>query len=389
MSNVIEEPRKIRLTFLTRSLDLGGAQRQLVTLAKALDKSRFEVSVLTFYSGHPLERELDNSGVRLVSLDKQGRWDVLGFTRRLIREARKLQPDVLHSYLDIPNVMALLARRYVPTKVVWGVRASAMELRDYDWLFRLAARVEQGFSSHPDLVIVNSEAAFQHHLKKGFHRGKLKLIPNGIDTEVFKPDLEARVRLRREWGVDENVHLVGTVGRFDPVKGLPTFLAAAGLVSRERQDVKFICVGDGPPHQVELLKSLANELGIADKVIVAGPRSEVTAVYNALDLLVSSSHSESFPNAVAEAMSCGVPCVVTNVGDSAALVNDCGVVVEPGRPETLAPAIISVLHQDKAALGKRCRARIVEQFGVEQLARRTEAALKVLVDQDRRSESNL
>src|SRR6185312_14298367 len=372
MKPVKQQPRKLRLTFLTRSLDIGGAQRQLVTLAKALDQSQFDVSILTFYSGQAWEGELEGSGVRIVSLDKRGRWDLFSFTRRLIREVRALQPDVLHGYLDIPNVLALLARRFVPTKVVWGVRASAMEMHEYDWLFRLAAKVERMLSDSPDLIIVNSRAAFQHHLSSGFPSAKLKLIPNGIDTDVFKPDLEARARLRKEWGVDDSIQLVGTVGRLDPVKDLPTFLAAATNVSRDQSSARFICVGNGPPEEVERLKALTDELKISNQVIFTGAVSDVAAAYNALDLLVSSSRAESFPNSVAEAMACGIRCVVTNVGDSAALVGDCGVVVEPGQPEALAAAIISSLSLDRSRTGERCRTRIVEYFCVEQLAGHTE-----------------
>ncbi|HXD32573.1 MAG TPA: glycosyltransferase [Pyrinomonadaceae bacterium] len=380
MKPVKQQPRKLRLTFLTRSLDIGGAQRQLVTLAKALDQSQFDVSILTFYSGQAWEGELEGSGVRIVSLDKRGRWDLFSFTRRLIREVRALQPDVLHGYLDIPNVLALLARRFVPTKVVWGVRASAMEMHEYDWLFRLAAKVERMLSDSPDLIIVNSRAAFQHHLSIGFPSAKLKLIPNGIDTDVFKPDLEARARLRKEWGVDDSIQLVGTVGRLDPVKDLPTFLAAATNVSRDQSSARFICVGNGPPEEVERLKALTDELKISNQVIFTGAVSDVAAAYNALDLLVSSSRAESFPNSVAEAMACGIRCVVTNVGDSAALVGDCGVVVEPGQPEALAAAIISSLSLDRSRTGERCRTRIVEYFCVEQLAGHTEETLKALTE---------
>jgi glycosyltransferase involved in cell wall biosynthesis len=374
-----DQSGKIRLTFLIRSLDVGGAQRQLITLAKALDKTQFEVSILTFYSGQLLEGELTGTAVRVVSLNKRGRWDLFSFLRRLIREVRLLQPDIVHGYLDIPNVLALLVKCFVSTKVVWGVRASQMELHDYDWLFRLAARIEKILSSYPDLIIVNSEAAYQHHRENDFPAARLKLIPNGIDTDFFKPDLEGRVRLRREWGVPEDVQLVGAVGRLDPVKGLPIFLGGASEANREMSSVHFVCVGDGPAKEIQLLEELSLNMKIADKFFLVRARSDMPAVYSALDLLVSSSRAESFPNSVAEAMSCGVPCIVTNVGDAAAIVGDCGVVLEWGHPDILGPTIVAALAQDKAALGARCRARIVEHFGVEQLARRTEEALKALV----------
>ena len=373
-----EQPRRIRLTFLTRSLDFGGAQRQLVTLAKSLDKRQFDVSILTFYSGQPLEHELENSGVTLVSLDKRGRWELLTFFNRLVREVRALQPDILHSYLDIPNVLALLVKRFVPTRIVWGVRASSIELQHYDWLFRLASKLERALSRYPDLIILNSQAALKYHLSIGFPGQKLKLIPNGIDTETFKPDPGARTTVRREWGVPESVPLIGTVGRLDPVKGIPLFLKAAALVGKQRAEARFVCIGDGPITYAERLKSISTELGINNKVIWAGARSDMKAAYNALDLLVSSSLAESFPNSVAEAMSCGVPCVVTAAGDSASLVGECGDVVPVGDQEALAASILSSLDSNRVQRGRQSRVRIVENFGLEKLASNTEAALRRL-----------
>ena len=366
---------KIRLTFLARSLDYGGTQRQLVTLAKALDKNRFDVSILTFYSGQPLEAELINSGVRIVSVNKQGRWDLLPFLGRLKREVKALRPDILHSYLDIPNVLALWLRHSVSARVVWGVRASSMELRHYDWLFRLAAGTERALADRPDLIIVNSVAARKHHIAQGFPEHKLKLIPNGIETNVFKPDGQSRARVRSEWGIPENTRLVGTVGRLDPVKDIPSFLKAAMIVARQNADARFVCVGDGPARYVEELKEQARDLGFSERLVWAGVRSDVVAVYSALDLLVSASRAESFPNSVAEAMSCGVSCVVTDVGDSALLAGDCCGVVPPGSPESLASEILRSLDDNRAVRGRESRARIVENFDVQRLARLTEEAI--------------
>jgi glycosyltransferase involved in cell wall biosynthesis len=379
MESSSQDPsRKIKLTFLVRSLDYGGAQRQLVTLAKALDKTKFDVSVLTFYSDQPLEKELDGADVRVVSLDKRGRWDLLPFLCRLIREARRLRPDIVHGYLDIPNVLALFLRPFVHTRVVWGVRASEIELRDYDWLFRFAARLERFLARFPDLIIVNSGSALAHYIANGFLSAKLVMISNGVDTEMFKPDAEARARLRSEWGIANTSPLIATVGRIDPVKDLPIFLQAAAIVAREINDARFACVGTGPAHYVQQLKSLAGDLGLADRVIWAEARLDVSAVYNALDVLVSSSRAESFPNAVAEAMSCGVPCVVTDVGDSALLVGECGIVVPPQDPAALAAGIIRSLAANRTEAGTRGRTRIIENFSVQQLAERTTDALASL-----------
>jgi glycosyltransferase involved in cell wall biosynthesis len=369
----------IKLTFLVRSLDYGGAQRQLVTLAKALDKNRFDVTVLSFYSGQPLEMELTDSAVQFVSLDKRGRWDVFGFSRRLLHELRSARPDIVHGYLDIPNLLALLSKPFIHARVVWGIRASKIDLSHYDWLSWLASRLERAFARFADLIIVNSQAALDHHLAKGFPRRKMIVIPNGIDTEAFKPDCTAGAKVRTEWGVPAEVKLIGVVGRIDPMKDLPVFSKAAAIVARERNDVRFACIGPGPASYVRELKELANDLGLADKVIWTGARADITAVYNALNIVCSSSCGESFPNAIGEAMACGIPCVVTDVGDSALLVGDCGFVVPPRSPEGLADGIIRCLDADRAELGRESRIRIVEEFSVQQLAQRTEAALLSII----------
>jgi glycosyltransferase involved in cell wall biosynthesis len=365
----------IKLVFLVRSLDYGGAQRQLVTLAKALDKDRFDVTVISFYSGQPLERELEHSGVRFISLNKRGRWDVLGFLRRLSHQMRVIRPDVVHGYLDIPNLLALFLKPFVRAQIVWGIRAVEIDLSHYDWLLRLAAKLEGIFACFADLIIVNSTAGLEHHLARGFPPRKMVVIPNGIDTDVFRPDREAGARVRAEWRIAEDTKLIGTVGRLDPVKDLPTFLKAAANVAEKRSHVRFACVGPGPASYVLKLQQLADDLGIADLLLWPGARADISAIYNALDVFCSSSFAESFPNSIAEAMACGVPCVVTDVGDSASVIGECGHIVPPRNAEALAAGTISFLATEHAEIGRNARARIEENFSVGQMVKLTEESI--------------
>jgi glycosyltransferase involved in cell wall biosynthesis len=380
----------IKLTFLVRDLDYGGAQRQLISLVKALDQKRFSVSVITFYSG-ALEQELANIDVRVISLHKQGRWDIFGFLRRLVTQVRRDRPDVLHGYLDIPNLITVFLKLFVRTKAVWGLRASVIELEHYDWLHRLASQLERRFARCTDLLIINSAAGLEQHLARGFPREKLIVIPNGFDTEVFKPDPGAGEKVRREWGVAAQTTLVGIVGRLDPMKDHQNFLRAAASVVRrgddgrstpvsrdEVQDLRFVCVGDGPAIYLEELKALANDLGLTDRIIWQSATRDIFAVYNALHVLVSASRAEGLPNVVGEAMACGVPCVVTDVGDSRSLVGDSGIVVLPRNPQALAEGIIGALKTDRRAIANNARARIIEDFSVQRLAKRIEEAIEAL-----------
>jgi glycosyltransferase involved in cell wall biosynthesis len=364
------------LVLLTRSLNFGGAERQLVTLANAIDKSRFKVTVVTFYGG-PLENDIDRERVQVITLGKKGRWEVLGFLIRLARLLKKLKPDVLHGYLGTPNVLAVLFKPLLPgARVVWGVRASNMDLKRYDWLMRLHYRVECALSRFADLIIVNSRAGCEHAAKHGFPREKMIVIPNGIDTERFHPDAGAAGRALEEWKVAQGETLIGLVGRLDPMKDHPTFLRAASLFSSQRKDVRFVCIGNGQePYKNEMM-ALAEQLGLSGRLIWAGSRNDMPAIYNALDILTSASlFGEGFSNVIGEAMASGVPCVVTDVGDASWIVGETGIVVPPNQPEALVEGWKRCLERNGGEPGAQARSRIENNFSVMQLVERTEAAL--------------
>jgi glycosyltransferase involved in cell wall biosynthesis len=369
----------IRLAFIIRSLDYGGAERQLVTLAKALDQKRFDTTILTLYAGGRLEKELADSGVTLVSLGKRGRWDLPLFLGRLAYHLRQIRPDVIHSYLDIPNLLAAAAKPFCSSPaIIWGVRSSDLDLNNYDWLRRWSSLLERKLARFPDRIIVNSHVGQRHLLSKGFSAEKLALIHNGFDTDYFRPHEETRITVRREWGIADHEILIGMVARFDPVKDHATFLRAALLVSEARSDVRFICVGDGPRDYGRRLQEMAAELALSEKISWAGMRSDMRNLYNAFDIHVSSSRSEGFPNVVGEAMSCAVPCVVTEAGDAAVVVGDTGFVSPSGNPRALAASLMSCIESDRKDLGLKARQRIEEHWSIRRLAEETERVILAL-----------
>jgi glycosyltransferase involved in cell wall biosynthesis len=215
------------------------------------------------------------------------------------------------------------------------------------------------------------------------------VIANGFDTTRFYPDPGAGHRLRQKWGVAEDHYLIGLVARLDPIKCHPDFVRAAAMLARERDDVHFVCVGSGSPAYRDELQTLALNLGVGDRIIWTGELSGMREAYSALDIATSSSSSEGFSNTIGEAMACGVPCVVTDVGDSAILVGHTGFVVAPGKPAELAAAwrrLLEMPGADRAALSAAARDRITSEFSVEKLVLRTEAALTRVVSRPRRGE---
>ncbi len=209
----------------------------------------------------------------------------------------------------------------------------------------------------------------------------MAFIHNGINTEHFIPDRNAGASVRAEWGINKKTILIGLVARMDPMKDYLVFLKAAQIFVQRHKSVCFVCVGDGPMDYKEKLYSLSEESGLSDFIIWAGLRSDMPAVYSALDIVTStSSYGEGFSNVIAEAMACGVPCVVTDVGDSALIVGDTGLVVPIKDPEALANGWMNMLKrlENNACLSsKKTRERIVSNYSVELLIKKTSALFTV------------
>ncbi|HWA74831.1 MAG TPA: glycosyltransferase [Polyangiaceae bacterium] len=371
----------VRIFLLIRSLDRGGAERQVVELASGLVDRGFHVTVCTFYDGGALRPHLEATpAVELVSLGKKGRWDVGLFLWRLQRAVRRAKPDIIHGYMGIANELSVVLGRLSGAKSVWGLRASNMNLSRYDAVSRYAFRAGALASRFADAIIVNSEAGRAHHAEHGYRSDRMVVVHNGIDCERFRPDPEARARLRAEWQITPDERLLGLVARLDPKKDHATFLKAAAELSKREPRARFVCVGAGAEAYKAELQVLARDLAIADILRWAGPRDDMLAVYNALDVLVlSSSFGEGFPNVVGEAMACGTPCVVTDVGDAALVVGETGAVVPPSDFVALADGMHSVLilPEVKAkTLGEAARDRIVSKFSKEALIGATAEVLR-------------
>lgn len=370
----------MKILFFIRSLDVGGAERQLVLLAKRLRERGHDIVVALSYSGGPLEKELWDSGVRIRPLYKRGRWDIPGFLFRLAQMIREERPDILHGYLTDQNLMALLFKPLFPSlRIVWGVRCSHMDLSQFDWLSTVSFKLTCRLSRFADAIIMNSQVGREFHVSMGYPAAKSSVIPNGVDTARFRPDAGARGRIRSEWGVAEHERLIGLAGRLDPMKDHPCFLKAAALLTKKRTDTRFVCIGGGSDEYRTKLQILAESLGLGERLQWLGSREDMPDVYNALDIAVSSSsYGEGLSNAICEAMACGVPCVVTNVGDSAWVVGDMGEVVPPKDSVALMAGIEKLLDQKIHDPGQ-IRQRIVEQLSVNSLVANTEHTLAKLL----------
>ncbi|MBA3688137.1 MAG: glycosyltransferase [Chloroflexi bacterium] len=354
----------------------------MVELANGLDPQHWKVTVLVFRGGGDFEADLRRRGTEVVAVGKGSRADLLGFVARLAWQLRRLRPDVVHGYLGPGNVMAAASRVVAPRHAtVWGVRGSAMDMTRYDRPARLLAGIEHRLVRYTDLIICNSWAGREAHLDIGYPPRRTVVVSNGIDVAAFAPDVVARSEIRHEWQISDRELVVGIVGRLDPKKDHITFLRASGQLT-DVPGLRFVSVGNDPRGRRAKLAAEAKSLGVGDRVTWHDARKDVAKVYNALDLLVSASAwGEGFPNVVGEAMACGVPCVVTNVGDSALAVGDTGWVSPPSDVMALASAIRTAIADREALLsrGARARQRIVDEFSIPRMVEETSRLMGDLV----------
>lgn len=365
------------------SLEQGGAERQFAALARGLAGRGHEVLAVSLASTPeapgPLAGEL--GAARLVALGKRSRLDGPRVLAALLGLLRRQRPQVHYAFLPSCCVLGGLLTLAAPAvPLVMGVRAS--ELLDLGRAGRLLLGLEARLSARAALVLANSRSGREHLLARGFAAARLRVVENGVDTERFRPDRSLGAALRREWLAGEPGRsegpLLGLVARLDPLKDHATFLEAAALALRERPELRFVCVGADPLGLLPGLRERAAALGIADRITWAGPRGDMPAVYNALDLLCLSSRSEGLPNVLAEGLACGLPCAVTDAGDSALVAGDAGAVSPPGDAAGLARGMLEMLarkEREGEALAVACRERALARFSLARMVDETEALL--------------
>lgn len=352
---------------------IGGTEGQVLELAKRLDKSKYEVVVVALHKDGGLEDSFRSvPDLRLVTL---GGKTPLGVLFRLIGVIREFRIQVLHSFLIATNVYSLCAGLLLPQlKVVVGLRDSLLDpsfgygSRIYRMQARMLGSCLRSLRRFGDLYISNSEAG------RGFYEATLRVpisdISNGIDTERFKPNETARGLLLDIVSAPTGAKSVGIVANCSAYKDYPNFIQAAKIIIENRRDTRFISIGEDRTDVGMAMKRLVRELGLEGVFHFLGTRSDVERLLPGLDVLCSSSITEGFPNAVAEAMACGVPCVVTDVGDSRRILGDTGIVVPPRDPEALAAGVVALLGMDtpeRLSLRSAARQRVVDSFGISQM----------------------
>jgi len=369
----------IRLVHVISDLEIGGAEMMLAKLMGRMDRGSFSNVVVSLTDRGKLSDFIESIGVRVFALGmKRGRPSLLALVR-LIHILKTTRPSIVQSWLYHADFLCSLAVKAAASPVlVWNVRCSNMNMECYSPLTTSVRRMLAWWSSTPSSVVVNSEAGKKLHERLGYRPRRWDVIPNGFDTERFRPDSAARQWIRDELRLSPDAIIVALIARVDPMKDHATFLESARQVMKFRRDIHFLLVGK----DTETLAAPVAQLGLTERVHLKGLREDVDRILPGVDLLcLSSAFGEGFPNVIGEAMACGVPCIATDVGDIKEIIGSTGNVVPIRDPTALTTAVLDVLSRstsERLELGQRARARVQSLYSLPSVVNRYESLYKEL-----------
>jgi glycosyltransferase involved in cell wall biosynthesis len=379
------EKRQFSLLHIITTLDVGGAEMSLLNLISRMDRTRFKNHVICLAEMGPVGEKISAGGIPVHALNMpRGRLTVGGLVK-LFGLMRQINPDILQTWMYHADLIGLLfGRIFRVHPICWNIRCSNINLARYRPGTRIAVRLCAALSSFPDVVVANSREGANFHERIGYRGKRWEVIPNGFDLSVFQPDGQAKERLAMELGLDPRdlPVFIGYIARFDPMKDHQTFLDAASRLLGERRDVHFVLAGrnvaqDNREISDRIPKALEKHFHLL------GERDDAEKITAGLDVACSISLGEGFSNTVGEAMACGVPCVVTDVGDSAVIVGDTGLVVRPRDVQGLLSAwkqLLDLGREGRAELGRAARKRVEECFDIRKVVERYEALYTSLLE---------
>jgi glycosyltransferase involved in cell wall biosynthesis len=370
----------MRILYVLTSLGVGGAEKLALALAERMEKRGHEVTLLVLMP--PASQEWPTTLRKTYLGLRRSPISLIVGLAQARRFASVLQPDLIHSHSFHANLFVRLLKLMIPHPVVLSTIHNVYEGGS---LRMLAYRLTDGMSQRS--VAVSETVARRFIECRVVPARKCTVIPNAIDDCEFAPNADRSRRMRAEMEARAGVYSSGfiwiAVGRIAPAKDYPNLLRAFAEARKQCQDARLWIAGEGQDADFLVLRTLAAELGLSDAVCWLGLRRDVPALLDAADAFVSASAWEGMPLAVGEAMLMEKPVVATDAGGVRELVGDMGLVAPTQSPEALREAMLGVMRlspEERLALGRKARARVMQKFSMDGAAERWETLYRELVE---------
>jgi glycosyltransferase involved in cell wall biosynthesis len=346
--------------YVTTGLHGGGAER-LLTNMLLQQGGRDRITVVSLLPGGVFCRTLEDAGIRVIDLDMHRYRDAVRAAFSLARLIRAQRPSIVYGWMYHANLLAMLALLLAGrprTRLVWAIFCTDALDRGFHWKPRIVRGVSAFLSRWVSGIIYNAEEARDYHRGIGFREPHSVVISNCVDPEVFRHDPRERGDLRAELGIEPDDVVVSIIARVNPMKDWETVRQAL----RDLPGIVTVAIGKG-----------TNELPPRPGFIGLGWRDDVVRILSAADIfLLGSAFGEGTSLALGEAMLCGLPCVVTDVGGNSALVGDGGIVVEPRNPAAIREAVLQLAadRERREAMGRIARERAASAESPDSILRR-------------------
>ncbi|KKQ66371.1 MAG: hypothetical protein US86_C0006G0051 [Candidatus Daviesbacteria bacterium GW2011_GWA2_38_24] len=366
----------MKIIHIITGLNVGGAEMMLYKVLQHSHGKEFQHEVISLTDVGLIGEKIQKLGVPVRALYMRG-IDLPIVVIRLAFWLRSSNPDVVQTWMYHADLVGGLATKlgFLHAPIIWGIRQTNLHPKLSKLRTRFVARLSAFLSRWiPTKILCNSNSGRETHIRMGYDKKKMLVIPNGFDVLCFHQDKEARISVRKELGISTVALLIGYIARFDSQKDHRTFVEAARIFNTGSVDIHFVLCGRGVSWSNKELVLWIEKVNLKDNFHLLGEREDIPRITAALDVAsLTSAYGEGFPNTVGEAMACGVPCVVTDAGDSAYIVGDTGFVVSSGDPVALANALRQMIEMkdgERQAFGKRARKRIEENFSIDQVVKK-------------------
>lgn len=368
--------RKERILHIIPSLGRGGAEAMLVSLVANLTRfSVFEHVILSMLTTNEFQKELTEAGVKVYGLGLKSAKDAFlpGSFFKLRKLVKQIQPSIIQGWMYHGNLAAYFCGH---KPFLFSVHSSLDALENEKWLTNHIIKRSAFLSRKAHRVIYCSDYSRRQHISIGYSKNNSLFIPNGFNTSFFKPDPLAEKRIKEHFKISKDAVLFGQLARYHPIKNHKGLLESFSKVIRHYKEVRLLLVGSGCDEDNGELKNIIKQHGLKDHVLLLGMRKDVNSILPGLDALISPSFAEAFPIVLGEAMSCGILCIATDVGDSAKIVSNTGFIIPPANPEALTDSIMKVANmskKDRYTLGNNARQHILDNYRLEVIAKKYEA----------------
>ena len=361
----------MKIIHIITDLDTGGAEIMLHKLLSSLHDEALNSSVVSLMGRGKITGRIEALGIKVETLEMEKgalpSWQTINRLKQFIRD---FNPDIIQGWMYHGNIAAtmavfLLDPMHRKVKLFWNVRQTLYDVHNEKTQTRWLINLGRWLSYLPYSIIYNSNLSAEQHCNAGYSSKKTEIIPNGFDLQQFRPDQNRRQQLRKELGFSNKALLIGHISRLHPMKDHATFLRAIDRVTEyisicSDKEVLFLLVGHG----------VTSDFSKNPAIHFLGERSDIPRIMSTLDVVVSSSAwGEGFPNVIGEAMASGVPCVVTDVGDSAHIVGKYGLVCSVGDDQCMAESIMQLVEnlEGRKAMGKQARQRIKDNYSMDKI----------------------